>query len=97
MAEKYFVTNYDRNEIITMIREALHEEVTESLEQQKKDKDFNILLTRQEVAQQLRISLPSLHNYQKSGILKSYRIGKRVLFKKGEVMEALQFPIKYRR
>ncbi len=90
MSEKFFVTTYDRNKIIAMIREAFQEGLMECLDQQTKGKDYNILLSRQEVAQLLKISLPTLFNYQKSGILKSHRIGSRVLFNKGEVMEALQ-------
>lgn len=97
MSEKFFVTTYDRNEIIAMIKEAFKEELMDCLDQQTKGKDYNILLSRQEVAQLLKISLPTLFNYQKSGILKSYRIGSRVLFKNGEVMEALQTQFKYRR
>jgi len=97
MSEKFFVTTYDRDELISMIKEAFKVELTEHLNQQEMESDHNILLSRKEVADYLKISLPTLHNYQKSEILKSHRIGNRVLFKKGEVMEALQQPIKYRR
>jgi predicted DNA-binding transcriptional regulator AlpA len=101
MTEKFFITNYDRNEILSLIREGFKKELMEYLNLREKEKanekDFDILLSRREVVQLLKISIPSLHNYQKSGILKSYRIGKRVLFKKGEVLEALKTPIQYRR
>lgn len=96
MTEKFFVTNYDRDEILSLIREDFKKELMEYLnlkeKEKEKDKDFDILLSRREVTQLLKISIPSLHNYQKSGILKPYRIGKRVLFKKVEVMEALKSP-----
>jgi DNA binding domain, excisionase family len=42
-------------------------------------------LTRQEACQILRISLPTLDSYTKKGIIKKYRIGRRVLFKKTEI------------
>lgn len=42
-------------------------------------------LTRIETAKKLIISLPTLHSYTQKGILKSYKIGVRVLYKKSEV------------
>ncbi len=36
MAEKIIVTNYDRDEIISMIKEALSSELAEILDKQKK-------------------------------------------------------------
>lgn len=45
----------------------------------------NEYLTRKETCQILRISLPTLGNYVKQGIIKKYRIGRRVLFKKVEI------------
>lgn len=50
--------------------------------EKENEKDFDILLSRREIVQLLKISIPSLHNYQKSGILKPYRIGKRVLLER---------------
>lgn len=52
--------------------------------------DDNTLLTRQDVSHLLRISLPTLNTYTKDGILKGYRIGRRVLYKKAEVESMLQ-------
>jgi len=95
MTEKVFVTTYDRNELISMIREGFKEELNEYHKHLGKESDSNKLLSRKEVAELLRISLPTLNNYRNSGILKCHRIGNRVLFKKDEVMEALQLPIKY--
>jgi len=47
------------------------------------------LLTRKDTAKLLCISLPTLHEWTKSGIIKAHRIGNRVLFKLEEVNEAL--------
>lgn len=46
--------------------------------------------TRIEVAGRLRISLPTLHNLTKRGILKAYRINRRVLYKWEEIEYSLQ-------
>ncbi len=48
------------------------------------------LITRKEVCQLLQISLVTVHNWTKKGILNPYRIGNKLRFKKSEVLEALQ-------
>jgi excisionase family DNA binding protein len=47
-------------------------------------------LTRKEVAEKLSISLPTLHDWVKKNILKAYRIGNRVYFKKNEIDQSLK-------
>lgn len=49
-----------------------------------------VYLTRQEVATLFRISLPTLNNYTKQGIIQGHRMGRRVLYKKNEVEGMLQ-------
>ena len=47
-------------------------------------------LSRKEVAALLKITLQTLHDWTKYGYLKKYKIGSRVLYKKSEVIEALE-------
>jgi excisionase family DNA binding protein len=47
-------------------------------------------LTRDEVAAKLRVSLPTLHKYEKNGLIKGQRIGRRVVFSEGEIDAYLQ-------
>ena len=47
------------------------------------------LLTRYEVAEMLKISIGTVHNWVNQGILKRYGIGNKVYFKKSEVENAL--------
>ncbi len=54
-----------------------------------KNQNLNILLSRKETAKLLCISLPTLNEWTKTGILKAHRIGNRVLYKEKEVIEAL--------
>ena len=56
-------------------------------------------LSRVEVAKLLKISLPTLNEWSKSGHLQSYRIGNRVLYKADEIDESLRkvMNLKYRR
>lgn len=48
------------------------------------------LLTRQETAKQLHVTLPTLRDYTRRGYVKGYRMGNRVLYKRNEVLNALQ-------
>lgn len=48
------------------------------------------LLTREEVCKLLNFNKTSLWKHTKSGRLKSYGIGNRVLYKKSEVLEAVK-------
>lgn len=46
-------------------------------------------LSRHEVCKILRISLPTLHEWTKLSILKSYRLGSRIYYKSSEIDKAL--------
>lgn len=46
-------------------------------------------LTRQEVAEMLKIDLSSLHNWTKKGKLKPYGIGGRVYYKRSDIEASL--------
>ena len=91
MGEKYLVTNFDRDELVSLIREAFKEELKSLL----KKNDYDDLLTRKEAAQFLKISLRTICKYQDDGRIQHYRIGRAVYFKKGELMKALEMPLKY--
>lgn len=56
-------------------------------------------LTRKETAKRLHISLPTLNDYTKKGVIKGYRINGRVLYKMNEIDEALKSveTLKYKR
>ena len=64
-------------------------------EEPKTDK----LLSRQEAAIFIDVSLPTLNEYTKSGKVKGYRLGGKVKYKESELLEAMNAiePLKYRR
>jgi len=41
MAENFVITNYNRDEIISMIREAFSDELSEILAKQEKESDYD--------------------------------------------------------
>lgn len=48
------------------------------------------LLTRQEVAALLHLSLPTLDSYIRKQLIVAYRIGNRILFKRDDIYSALK-------
>ena len=55
------------------------------------------LLTREETANLFGISLPTLNEYSKKGIIPAYRLGSRVRYKKSEIFNSLESFQKYGR
>ena len=47
------------------------------------------LLSRDDVAKMLKISLVTLHSWTRLGLLKSYKIGARVLYKQQDIDDAI--------
>jgi hypothetical protein len=60
---------------------------------------LNPYLTRGEVAKLLRISLKTLDEYSKRGILKRYTVGSSIRYKSGEVQKSFELvkSLKYQR
>ena len=77
-------------------------EVIEETKQESKPKESGkrpVYLNRFEVVELLKISLPTLNNWSKSGIVQSYRIGNRILYKASEIEDAIHSVknLKYKR
>ena len=72
----------------TIIGEIVREELRQFKPEQPQPAPSEYI-TRREVCALLKISLATLHYYSKDGILKSYRIGGRVLYKLVEVQNAV--------
>lgn len=51
-------------------------------------------LTRAEALKFLKISSPTLHRYQKSGLLPYHKVGRKVFFKKTDLVEATKVSLK---
>lgn len=64
--------------------------VKELLPQPQPQTTTDRLLTRKEVCGILQVSLVTVHNWTKAGILNPYRIGNKLRFKESEVLGALQ-------
>ena len=75
------------NELLEMIGRLIDEKVGQNYKvpivQQSK------FISRKEVASLLKISLPTLNEWSKLGMLKSYKMGNRVLYNQEEVLNAI--------
>jgi excisionase family DNA binding protein len=80
-----------KNEIVAEIKKEL-QELTKSLQ----PKPFDELITRQEASQILQISLPTLLSYRKLGIIQAYKFGRKIRYKKEEILDAVK-AINYKR
>ncbi len=92
------------SEFIVVSKEDLTSTISSVLKEELKDlnpvkqKEEKEYITRKEVAKLLGISLPTLNDWSKKGVIPSYRIQSRVRYIKAEVLECLKKvnTIKYR-
>ena len=75
------------------LKQALSDIVDEALKKYHttiaEPNDPDELLTSTQAAKILKVSKVTLHKWKLEGKIKSYRIGSRIRFKSGEVLEAL--------
>ena len=75
------------SELRTFIQESVREEIQKiSIPTPPPQTEF---ITRQETCKILGISLPTLNDWTKQGLIVGYRIASRVRYKKNEILEAL--------
>jgi excisionase family DNA binding protein len=59
-----------------------------------KNENVDEILTREQVCKLLKISNTTLFNWQNNKILENYKIGRRVYYKKSDVLTLLQKSVK---
>jgi excisionase family DNA binding protein len=71
------------NKLEILIEKKLKEIVIQDTKEEYK------YLTRKDVSKLLHITLPTLHEWTKEGLIQSYRIGNRVLYRSNEIEESV--------
>jgi len=71
------------------LQEAINKAVTAALLSHK-ELPSEDLITRKEAASYLKVTLPTINDWEKKGYLKAKRIGSRVYFKKSELSQQTQ-------
>lgn len=75
------IENVTVSEFSNTLRQVLREELS-TLQSEKQTSNY---LTRKEASKLLKLSLPTLDDYTKKGIIKGYRIGTRVLYLESDI------------
>jgi excisionase family DNA binding protein len=83
-------------DLIDALTAALQPQIETIVKNALKQNEQEKLLGSAEVCRMLAISKPTLNAWSHDGKLKQYRIGKRVYWKYGEIMSALQHLKKYK-
>lgn len=73
-----------KNEIVAEIKKEL-QEFTRAIETPPPEEE---LITRDEASKILQISLPTLLSYRKKGIVQGYRLGRKIRYKRAEILAA---------
>lgn len=93
MTEKIFLS-VSLDDFKSIIGEVVSEKVSHLKEPSK---ETTVLLTRKETAQYLRVSLPTLNELTKRGVIVGQRIGGRLLYSEGAINAALTATTSFRK
>lgn len=88
MESKFILHSTPMNDLKEIIKEVVTGALKDNSRAQQTDS--NKLYTRQEVADLLGLSLPTLHTYTQDGIIKGYRLGTQIRYKHSDVEKALK-------
>jgi excisionase family DNA binding protein len=88
-----FFTGITVNDLLLQIEQVIDAKLSVAPKPQENQSGY---YSRKEVAKLLKITLPTLHDWTKQGLLKSYKIGTRVLYKPLEVKDALEKSISFK-
>lgn len=83
------ITEVTVDELADSVADKLMLKIENYLKELSKKQNDEIL-TRQEVADYLRISLVTIHSWNKHGILNPIRMGNRIFYKKQDILDVLE-------
>ncbi|HPR74188.1 MAG TPA: helix-turn-helix domain-containing protein [Bacteroidales bacterium] len=86
MGNSIIIENVTPEELLESVRKVVKQEIAELQIDRQSPKYF----TRREVADLLKITLPTLFDYTRTGKIKGHRIGSRVLYLEEEVTRAVK-------
>ena len=90
MAIQTFTTTYEPSEFKTLLAECVSETVQKEIARLiTPSEPPKQILTRQETAKMLNISLPTLHDYTKRNVITAYRLGYKVRYKLLDIQNSL--------
>lgn len=87
MAKGIFLEGIEREQLRAYF-DSIERKIKE-LGEHMQPKEPPAFLSRKEVAATFGVTLPTVHDWTKKGLLKSYRMGNRILYKRHEVEAAI--------
>ena len=85
-----FLTSYEHLEFENLIADCVARTVRSEISRlHTTPQPERSILTRQETAELLNISLPTLHDYTKRGLIKAFRLGYKVRYRSADVHDSL--------
>ena len=85
--EQILLNGISVEQLLDRIEKVIQNKLDQGQIQQSSQSEY---LSRKQVSELLKVSLVTLHDWTKSGLILSYKIGNRVLFKPTEIEEALK-------
>lgn len=73
------------NELVSKVKTALLSDLEKSL----KDNEPNRYYTAEQICERFSITKPTIHEYRKRNIIKSYKLGSRVYYRLDEIENAM--------
>ena len=95
--EQHIVLSLTQDDFRGILKETIQEALQAALNVVEENKEADVLLSRHEAAELLKVSLVTISKYQKDGKIPYYRFGRRVYFKKKELIESLKGSVRYRK
>lgn len=77
------------SELQNLFAETVKDQITAVLRELQRSQYNEILLSREETANLLKIDISTLHTWDKKGFIKSYGIGHRRYYKRAEILQSL--------
>ncbi len=87
--QKSILINLNQTDLETVLEKVVNKVLKSHQPNNTNAKPQVELITRQETAKLLGVSLPTLHDWTKNGLIPAHRIGTRVRYKRQEVMNSL--------
>jgi excisionase family DNA binding protein len=96
MQTSTILQNLSADDLKVLISQAFSEQLEKISPPQPAEPGY---LSRKEVCKELKITYPTLSYYTKTGIIKGFRLGRRILYRKSDIDDSLKLirEIKYKR
>ncbi len=88
--EQLFITNYQKEDLSTLIMECLKTVLNEYfIENKRQEMEQDELLTIEDVQKIFRVSKVTIHKWKKKGLIPYYKVNRKLYFKRSEIFESM--------